>query len=412
MMIFRVRLEMLGQVGDALGEQRNLDLGRTRITFMLTELMDDFGLALGIQSHLSDTRRKGPILAAAAFLSGKSAEYVGPSRVRQARSIEDTLLTISGATNGKCQTRCTFAYLKGRNMRKRLSILACALTIFGACGSNNDNGTTDSGPSGSDSGMTEQPVATGDFSCVGSRTAPTPGEVVTFTGHVHDFQMGTASMVPSLNIQIFPDNIVAADCTGTCQDLTTDTTGNATAMAAAGSWFAYRAAANTAQVLTVGYNRVTPAAGGTDNLASVSSMTVGLIPTLFNRQRLPGTSIVAGSVVDCANMPVENAIVRFFQGDTELVPGSGRTDYFTGYFMGPAPAPSRTASSNDGRFAAANATPNAEPIRATIWARTEAGGELRMIACEEAQIFADGVTIITMGPLRNDYPEGSGCAVE
>lgn len=312
-------------------------------------------------------------------------------------------------------------------MRKRLSILACALTILGACGGDNDNDTTDSGMTGSDSGMAmndaevmadggmlpDLPVATGDFSCVGSRTAPAGGDIGTFTGHVYDFQMGPASMVPSLEVHVFTDNIVAADCTGTCQNLTTDVMGNVTVMAPAGAWYAYRAAASATQVLTVGYNRAAPATGGMDVMASVSQTTIGLIPTLYNRSRLPGTAVVSGAVVDCAGTPVENAIVRFFQGDTELIPGTGRMDYFVGYFNGmtpAAPAPSRTTTNTDGRFAAANAMPNAEPVRAEIWARTAADEDVRRIACEEAQIFADGVTIITMGPLRNDYPASSGCA--
>lgn len=305
-----------------------------------------------------------------------------------------------------------FESLKGRNMRERL-ILACAVTLLGACSS------PDPTPMGDDAGP-PIPVAVGDFSCVGTRTAPAGGDTAAFNAHVYDFQGGASTNVANIGVQIFPDNQITADCTGTCQDLTTDASGELTGvMAPAGGWFAYRVEAGatgggSSPVLTVGYNRIAPAAGGMINLPSVSSMTIGFIPSLYRRMRLPGTAIVSGSVVDCSadgGTEVENAVLRLFRGDAEIIPGPSSTDFFIGYFNGSGlPSATRQYTNTDGIYAAANVEASAEPVRAEIWARTEEGADMRPIACEEIEVFADAVTIISVGPLRNDYEPGSGCA--
>lgn len=308
-------------------------------------------------------------------------------------------------------------------MRGNLKILACAMACAGGvslvgCGDDgmmtgDDAGTT---PTDSGSGM-EIPVAVGDFTCVGTRTAPAGGADATFGAHVYDFQNGESSNVADIGVQIFPDNTVTADCTGSCQDLMTDSSGNISGVTApAGGWFAYRVEAGTGSggttpVLTIGYNRVAPASGGTIQLPSVSSMTIGFIPSLYRRMRLPGTAIVSGSVTDCAGDEVENAVLRISRGGTQLVQGPNPTDFFIGYFNGSGlPSASRMYTNTDGIYAAANVEASAEPIRVELWARTEEGGDLRPIACEEIEVFADAVTIISVGPLRSDYEAGSGCA--
>lgn len=300
-------------------------------------------------------------------------------------------------------------------MRERLSILACAMTLLGACGGD-DNGTPDSGPVESDANV-ELPVAPGNFACVGTLTAPAGTGDSTFSAHVYDFQGGASTSVPTIGMQIFPDNVVTADCTGNCQDVMTDAMGDVSGLTAqAGSWFAYRVEAGTggggsSPVLTIGYNRVVPATGGMITLPSVSSMTIGFIPSLYRRMRLPGTAIVSGSVTDCDGEVVQNAILRVYRGATELVPGPEATDFFIGYFNGSGlPSATRQYTNTDGIYAAANVEATTEPIRVELWARTEEGGALRAIACEEIEVFGDAVTIISVGPLRNDYEAGSGCA--
>ncbi|MDQ3032217.1 MAG: hypothetical protein M3Y87_07365 [Myxococcota bacterium] len=299
-------------------------------------------------------------------------------------------------------------------MRERL-ILACAISLLGACG--DPPATTDSGTETPDAGGLEIPVAPGDFSCVGSAMAPVGGADAAFMAHVYDFQGGASTNVANIGVQIFPSNTVSADCTGACQDLMTDATGNIAGVTAPqGGWFAYRVEAGatgggTSPVLTVGYNRVAPGPGGMIDLPSVSSMTIGFIPSLYRRMRLPGTAIVSGSVVDCAGDEVQNAVLRVYRGDSEVLPGPNATDFFIGYFNGSGlPSATRQYTNTDGIYAAANVAASAEPIRVEVWARTEEGADLRAIACEEIEVFADAVTIISVGPLRNDYAAGTGCA--
>lgn len=261
------------------------------------------------------------------------------------------------------------------------------------------------------------PVASGDFSCVGLRTAPPRGESSTFTVHVHDLQTGESTDVANAALQIFPDGVVTPGCAGSCQDLRSDAAGEvAGVMGQAGGWLAYRiepgtAGGGSAPVLTIGYQHVTPATGGLLELASVSSMTIGFIPSLYRRMRLPGTAIVMGTIVDCAGDAVEHAILRVYRGSQLLTPGPDAIDFFVGYFdFSGRLHPPNGSTGPDGFYTAVNVEPEVDPLRFEVWARTEEGGELRAIACEEVPGFADGVTHVALGPLRSDYAPGSGCS--
>src|SRR5687767_13569259 len=50
-MVLRVSLEVLGEVGDALGEQRDLNLGRARVALVRLELFDESLLAVDGKRH-------------------------------------------------------------------------------------------------------------------------------------------------------------------------------------------------------------------------------------------------------------------------------------------------------------------------------------------------------------------------
>ena len=306
----------------------------------------------------------------------------------------------------------------------RTSTILCALALAacGGSGTTNDAGTSpgDTGVVNGDSGPPPPPptlsVAMGaiDLSCHGTSTAPTGGADVTFTGHVYDFQTGTGSDVPTIGVDVFPDNLVADTCAGTCVTGTTDLMGQLSITAPGGGWFAYRVAAGTGAgtvpVLTIGYNRTAPTAASVVDLPSVSSSTIGLIPSLFARQRVPGTGIVSGEFGDCTGASIQDATLRVFQGATELVTGPAPTDFFVGYFRNSLPSSAQRRTSADGLFAAANIPVMAEPIRVELWGVMADGQAPSLVGCEEARVFANGVTIISLGPLRSDYPLGSGCA--
>jgi hypothetical protein len=58
--VLRVGLEVLGEVGDALGEEGNLDFGRARIGLMRAEFSDEFRFLFDVKRHflsLSDEGR-------------------------------------------------------------------------------------------------------------------------------------------------------------------------------------------------------------------------------------------------------------------------------------------------------------------------------------------------------------------
>jgi hypothetical protein len=60
MVVLRIRLEMFGQVRDAVGQQRDLDLRGTRVGFVGPELLDDVGLSGLVfgDVHLASKRLK------------------------------------------------------------------------------------------------------------------------------------------------------------------------------------------------------------------------------------------------------------------------------------------------------------------------------------------------------------------
>lgn len=294
--------------------------------------------------------------------------------------------------------------------RSRLPEETCAEDVHCASGACLGGVCSRSGRDGgvNEPGLPDLPVSTGELSCVGTRTAPVGGEYGTFSAIFHDFQSGRS--IAGLAVHAFHDNVITPSCTGSCQDLSTDTNGETAIGGREGAWFAYRAAATSTQVLTVGYQLVVPAGGGLLELPSVSHTTVGLIPTLYGRQRAPGTAIIAANIVDCAGVPVDGAVVRLFQRGIELVPGPGRIDLFAGYFMDATPSPSQTMTNANGRSIAANIPPGTEPISVTFWARPLDSDSVRMIGCEEVRAFADGVTSVSVGPLRRDYPAGSFCS--
>jgi hypothetical protein len=309
--------------------------------------------------------------------------------------------------------------------------LVWVIAGLGGCGGNGmsgdagppDTGMPDSGmlaqrPAAVDTNGDRMPDGPPDLSCLGMRTRPMEGDRVSFTAHIYDFQSGESSTVSeAVDVDIFPDNVVTDDCSGSCIRGNTGTSGDVMASGPQGGWFAYRVHAGTGTapttpVLTIGYNRIVPAEGARINLPSVSSMTIGFIPSLFRRTRLPGTAIVSGSVTDCMGRGIMNAVLRVYRGDTELRTGPNPTDFFIGYFNDAnVPDPRRTVTNLNGLYAAANVdfVPDM-PIRIELWAVLEEGGELRRIACEEVRVFADAVTIISVGPTRSDYPAGSRCA--
>jgi hypothetical protein len=67
----------------------------------------------------------------------------------------------------------------------------------------------------------------------------------------------------------------------------------------------------------------------------------------------------------------------------------------------------------DGLYATANiSAPSTgfETIRVEGWGVPAEGGEVQRLGCEAVGIYENGVSIVNIGPLRNDYPAGHPCA--
>lgn len=316
-------------------------------------------------------------------------------------------------------------------MNERRWLVACAVVALSACGDNGgggtDSGVADSGGGGSDAGALMLPRAMADtdgnaengteapanFACLGTPTAPTAGAAIDFTANFYSF--GATDPVPDAPVQIFTTNVVGPTCAAPdCATYTTDASGNATITAPASAWLAYRVPATGDFVDTIGYNRDAPAAAtDTLDLPVVSMMTLGFIPALFFRTRVPGTGVVSGNLSDCDGNTVEGAQLHLFRGGTEIQPGSGMTDFFVGYFNAATGLPSRTAkwTDADGIYASANVEATTDLVRVEVWAVLTEGGEPERVACEAIQVAADAVSIISAGPTRGDYPAGHPCAM-
>ena len=310
-------------------------------------------------------------------------------------------------------------------MVHRRTLLGCALALafpLTACDSDPDpmdggTGETDSGsmmgtpPPPVGTGEEGMPLAAADYSCRGSVTAPAGGADVTFTATAEDFQSGM--IVEGLTVHFFPDNTVVDGCTGSCQMLTTDASGQASVTAPEGGWYAYRIVGGEAThnsvaetfVTAIQVNEAAAEAGGEVTLNAVRQTTVNLLTSVAIIQPQPGTATLSGQIADCAGDAVANARIRVFDSTGAMVElGSRSTGPKVAYFNGAGTLPDTTAteSSVSGLYALGNIPTGA--VRVETWGVVSEGGDMEMLGCERVEAVADGITIINVGPTRSDGP--------
>lgn len=262
--------------------------------------------------------------------------------------------------------------------------------------------------------------ATMDTSCVNMPNVPPETTAsIAITATAKDFQ--TSDPVPMVVANFYPDNVIPFDhsCAGMCITGTTDAAGHISVMDHDMSWYGYymggRSGPDMAHtpVPTAEFNEP---ARATINLNSVSAQTLAVIPTVLGLNRVAGTAIVAGTVYDCMDNPVEGLVIRIFRPDGTLVvePPDGTTGsarmpayrYFNGMSF---PSATQPYTNVDGLYAAANMpvpamTDGNGKIRVEAWENHS--GTPKMWGCEEVNVFADGVTIINVRPFRSDGPHG------
>jgi hypothetical protein len=311
------------------------------------------------------------------------------------------------------------------------SVLGAGLLGLGlaACGSN--NGGTDAGPIGTDSPIGDLPALTvgtptnptaapAVMGCLGTASAPAGGDPVDFEFQLRGF--GSGDEVRMARVWFFPDNVVRETCDGDCQEFETDSMGNGMVTAPANGWYAYRVFERRGATMSATFvdsaqiNEAAPASsGGSVEGNAVSVSTLNLIPAAYGFMRVPTTAIIAGEVQDCEGSPVRGAVLRLFRSDgTEIFNGAEASDPHIAYFDGMEnPDNSSLFTQVDGLYATANiSAPSTgfETIRVEGWGVPAEGGEVQRLGCEAVGIYENGVSIVNIGPLRNDYPAGHPCA--
>lgn len=310
-------------------------------------------------------------------------------------------------------------------MRNAWTTLACALALA-AC-DNGNGGDPDAGPPvmlpeaeafvEMEGAEVFDPVSL-DLSCLGERTEPEAGEEIDVTFQLRDFQDDFE--VPEIDVWVFTDNTIADTCDApNCQMITTDMMGDAPVTLRANGWYAYRVlpydgpSRGTTVFGVFQYNEQAPAAAGESvEGASVSGSTIDLIPALLGIPREEGRAIVAGTVYDCNEANVSNAIVRIYDPDGNLVEEGERNEdphyhYFNGDPTNNLPDQTAEHTAADGLYVVPQVpVADERPYRIEAWATVD--NELTRIACESARIFEDAVTILNLAPERADAP--AACA--
>jgi len=261
-------------------------------------------------------------------------------------------------------------------------------------------------------GTTAMTTTPADFSCLGTRTAPTGGADHEFSLQIREFNSDMA--FEGLRVCFFPDNNVSlSGCTG--QDVLTDASGNATVTGREGGWYAYRVfpsemgSASTNIQDSIQINELTPT-GDTADGSSISEGTLGLIPAVLGFSAAADTALVAGIVEDCAGAPVYGSVVRMYdEAGNMFVEQGARTAPKYRYFNGDSfPSADQPWTHVDGLYAAANIPVAAGGATVTVEVWGEIEGTFQVIGCETVPALPNAISIVNVGPRRADGPTCPG----
>lgn len=318
-------------------------------------------------------------------------------------------------------------------MMRRLVILGCVLAMAGCDGGGGTDAGMDSGGD-TDAGMMAgaealqvvtardpdgTPTAFGTPNWACDPTAPTGmGAPIAFDLVAESFGAPGSPTIEGLTVQFFADNTVpvSATCGAGCTEITTGADGSASVMDVEGSWYAYRVPGGMGNVMgaptmfvpVTQYNEVAPAAGGSQNINAVAMGTQNTIILLLGRTQETGTGVVTGILADCDGNEVVNARVRVFDASGEIplnAPRTGQdTEPFEFYFNGMQfPAQTQTDTNTDGLYGVGNIpVPGDNVVRIGLYGAATDDGPMELLACEEIQVNAGGITILNVGPQRSD----------
>lgn len=282
-------------------------------------------------------------------------------------------------------------------------------------GGNVDSGPVDSGPAspvlmafdGTD-------LIAADLTCLGTRTAPTPGAAMDFP--VRTVARGvTDAPAPNVTVQLFASNMVPNDddtCGTGCVPFTSDASGLGTINLLEDAWFAYRVIGIPMMTKTVvAYNDDTDLSAyttGATEAIEFSQIGQALFDAAIGAGSVTvqdGTGQITGDVYDCAGNELVNARLRVFSPSAEIVGGTARTGPRYVYWApgGVFPSATLTATTTEGRYAGAN-IPWEATIRVEMWGVIVEGEAESMIACEEIGGAGDRLTLLNISPARSDGP--------
>lgn len=239
----------------------------------------------------------------------------------------------------------------------------------------------------------------GDYTCIGTRSAPEPGLESSFTYVVKnptdDRPFGDAQ------IQVFPEGMLDDGCAPPCQELQTDEDGLVELTLPEG-WFAYRvigepADAEDRRMTTLEVGAVFPP----DDEGFLNALFEDSMRKIFSFARGRPDHQLGKAVlraVDCGGVPVENLHPRVFDMD-----GRELDDIVVAYLdKGEGfPGIGRSGTNRDGRAFLAN-LPEGD-VRVELWGH-DGGGVDERWACEVLPVEEGATTTARMRPLRADAP--------
>lgn len=312
--------------------------------------------------------------------------------------------------------------------RESFSTVLAATALVIGCGTGTRT-ATDTGPLGPElppltRGTIDVPdESAAAYACRGATTEPVAGGDVDVTMNLRFFQADTEAR--NVRVWFFRDNVIRDTCeAGLCEERISGTDdGSLRVTGRAGGWYAYRVfeldgpTDATTVVPSFQYNEPTPASAGVVEGNAVELSAINLIPALLGGPRTPDTALVAGTVLDCEEQPVRGATIRMYDPrGAQILEGEAVGAPHFRYFNGNSfPDGVGVHTHVDGLYVGVNIEVPAAPsdlIRVEAWGRASADDppQGRLLGCEAMRIFQNAVTIINVGPLRNDYPAGHPCA--
>lgn len=254
--------------------------------------------------------------------------------------------------------------------------------------------------------VNEVEMGAADLSCLNTPANDVATTVnVTLSSNVRDFQ--NSSVVAMAEVTAFR-NVDLTDVLGTS---TANDTGNVTLNLTAGAngikRFGFKMKhASSMDTLLLNQKLAMPNEPQQThaNIQIVSLTTATLLPALINKQRTPGTGVLAGSMNDCQGREISNFIATVSSTKSTVTHLAGADTYYFDPAAGlPVRHHQRGSGSADGLFMVIEMAPTASAY-VQVWGYPTdadlAADQLKLVAELQTPVIADTVITGTYEPLR------------